>query len=129
MACFDRLVAEDRKMDGRFPQPREFEARIEGGALSFIRFERRRVAGMEIVDHGLARRLRFNAHKTPRLAIADGRREGSHADKVFDESGRHRVRLEPPDIAPPGKKLRQAAAEAVVEYRQAGFLLLARRRL
>ena len=105
MACFGRMVAEDRKMDGRFPQSCEFEAGIKGSALAFVRFERRRVAGMKTVDHGIARRLRFDADKTPGLAVADRGRKGSGANKTFDKRGWQAIGLETPDIAPPGKKL------------------------
>jgi hypothetical protein len=124
-----RMIAKDRKVHRCLVQPGELEARIEGGALTFIRLERRRVARVKIVDHGLTRQLRFDAYKTPRLAVANGWREGSGAYQILDERGRQGVGFETPDIAPPSEKLLQAAAKAFIENGRAGFLVPARRRL
>src|SRR6202023_689403 len=58
---------------------------------------------------------RFDAYETPRLAVADRRREGGEAQEFLDEQGRDRVRLEAAYITPPCEKFCQAVAEGAVE--------------
>src|ERR1700730_12785716 len=109
------MVAEHREMNRRLAQPRQFKVGIERGAFAFVGCERRRVAGIEVGDHRLPRGTRFDAYETPRLAVADRRREGGEAQELLDERGRDRVRLETADIAPPCEKFCQAVAEGGIE--------------
>jgi len=117
-ACFGRMVAEDGKVNRRVMQSREFEAGIERGALPFIGFERGRVAGIEVRNNPLARRRRFHADKTPRLAVADRRGKGSGSNEALDKRWRQGIRLETADIAPPGEEVGKPTFEGIVELRR-----------